>query len=265
MRTYQPLAVIHFAAFAYVEESVTNPIKYYLNNVSGTINLVRSMQLHGVKFIVFSSSCATYGSQSIIPIPENAPQNPTNPYGTTKLIAEKLLQNIDLAFGIRSVLLRYFNAAGADPDAELGEVHSPETHLIPLILNVSLKLRSHIDIFGSDYNTPDGTCIRDYVHVSDLAEAHILALNWLLDGKESTQINLGCGHGFSVHEIIDTAQKITKQKINVKIQPRRTGDAEILIADTRKAIRELGWRPSRSDIELQIEDAWRWHKVYYGE
>ena len=209
MRKYNPKAVMHFAAYAYVGESVEKPSKYYRNNVAGTLTLLESMRSCGIDKIIFSSTCATYGMPEQIPIPEDHPQNPINPYGRSKLMIEWILKDFAAAYDMRYVSLRYFNAAGADPDAEIGEDHDPETHLIPLVLDVASGKRDHIEIFGTDYDTPDGTCIRDYIHVTDLADAHLLALEYLMNGGKSDVFNLGNGNGFSVREVIAAALKIT--------------------------------------------------------
>jgi UDP-glucose 4-epimerase len=256
---YQIDAVMHFAAYAYVGESVSEPAKYYHNNVLGTITLLDVMREYGINNIVFSSTCATYGVPQYIPIDEDHPQNPINPYGFSKLVIERVLKDYDLAYGIRSVVFRYFNAAGADPNGSLGEDHSPETHLIPLVLQVANGQEDQVAIFGTDYDTPDGTCIRDYIHVSDLATAHVLGLKYLLEHQESHSFNLGNGNGFSVKEVINTAQKITNKKISIIERDRRLGDPPILIGSSTKASQILGWKPQYADLETIIEHAWRWH------
>jgi len=257
-KKYPIKAVIHFAAFAYVGESVENPQKYYYNNVVNTLNLLNVMLENNVKKIVFSSTCATYGNPEYTPIDEKHPQNPINPYGTTKLMIEKILQDYDKAYGLKYIALRYFNASGADNEANIGESHSPETHLIPLVLQTALGKRDCIKVFGDDYDTPDGTCIRDYIHVNDLASAHRLALEKLLNGKESNFYNLGVGKGFSVREIIEKSEKIIGKLINQEITERREGDPPILIADNKKAKQELGWNPQFTEIENIIQTAWNW-------
>lgn len=261
---YDPLAVIHFAAFAYVGESVADPAKYYLNNVVGTLMLLEAMRAKELNRIVFSSSCATYGYPESIPILENHRQQPVNPYGQSKLMIERILADYDRAYGIKSIVLRYFNAAGADPDGVIGEDHEPETHLIPLVLDVAGNRSSHIKVFGSDYNTKDGTCIRDYIHVSDLASAHLLALELLIRENTSSTFNLGNGVGYSVFEIIDCAREITGQKIPYRIGPRREGDPDVLVSDTEKARLELAWSPDYSDIKTIIGNAWKWHRQRFA-
>lgn len=259
MDKYHPEAVLHFAGYAYVGESVLIPNKYYRNNIVGSLTLLESMLKHRIHRIVFSSTCSTYGSPLSIPISEDHIQNPVNPYGQSKLTIEKMLQDFDTAYDMKSIALRYFNAAGADPDAETGEDHSPETHLIPLVLDAALGIRPHITIHGSNYATPDGTCIRDYIHVTDLAEAHVLALKRLEAGSESCAYNLGNGIGYSVKEIIDVAGQITGRTIPTQTGPRRPGDPDRLISEPRKAINELGWKPQHGDIKVIIDHAWKWH------
>jgi UDP-glucose 4-epimerase len=263
-QTYPIDAVIHFAAYAYVGESVTNPAKYYRNNVVGTLTLLEAMVQAEVFKIVFSSTCASYGNPHQIPIPEDHPQSPINPYGMSKLMVEQILEDFDRAYGLRSVRFRYFNAAGADPHGRLGEDHSPETHLIPLILLTALGQREHITVFGTDYKTPDGTCIRDYIHVSDLADAHILGLKYLLDDGETSVFNLGNGEGFSVKEVITAAREITGLPITVEEGPRRAGDPAILIGSATKARKVLGWDPQYNQIEVILDHAWRWHQKRHG-
>ena len=257
-KKYPIKAVIHFAAFAYVGESVENPQKYYYNNVVNTLNLLNVMLENNVKKIVFSSTCATYGNPEYVPINEKHPQNPINPYGTTKLIIEKILQDYDKAYGLKYIALRYFNASGADNEANIGESHSPETHLIPLVLEAASKKRDCIKVFGDDYETPDGTCIRDYIHVNDLADAHRLAVKKLIDGAESDFYNLGIGKGFSVKEIIEVSEKITGKAINKEFVERREGDPPTLVADNKKAKQELSWNPQFTEIEDIIKTAWNW-------
>jgi UDP-glucose 4-epimerase len=263
-QTYPIDAVIHFAAYAYVGESVTNPAKYYRNNVVGTLTLLEAMVQAEVFKIVFSSTCASYGNPHQIPIPEDHPQSPINPYGMSKLMVEQILEDFDRAYGLRSVRFRYFNAAGADPQGRLGEDHSPETHLIPLILLTALGQRDHITVFGTDYKTPDGTCIRDYIHVTDLADAHILGLKYLLDDGETSVFNLGNGEGFSVKEVITAARDITGLTITVEEGSRRAGDPAILIGSATKARKVLGWDPQYNQIEVILDHAWRWHQKRHG-
>jgi len=260
MKKYNPAAVMHFAAYAYVGESVTNPAKYYRNNVAGTLSLLESMNSCGIDKIIFSSTCATYGMPDIVPIDENHPQNPINPYGRSKLMIEWILQDFAAAYDLKFVSLRYFNAAGADPDAEIGENHDPETHLIPLVLDVALGIRHRLEIYGTDYDTPDGTCIRDYIHVSDLADAHLLALEYLNDGGQSNVFNLGNGNGFSVREVITTAMKVTGCDIPYLESKKRPGDPAVLIGSTEKIRDNLGWRAVHHSLEAIIRTAWRWHK-----
>jgi UDP-glucose-4-epimerase GalE len=254
-------AVMHFAAYAYVGESVADPLKYYENNLRNTIQLLHTIMENGVNAIVFSSTCATYGNPERIPIDENHPQNPINPYGKTKRMIEEILADYDAAYGLKYMSLRYFNAAGADPDAEIGEDHDPETHLIPLVLDVAAEKRPAIKVFGTDYQTPDGTCIRDYIHVTDLAQAHLLALEQLIGGAGSNAYNLGNGRGFSVLDVIEHAKKITGKEIAVENVDRRPGDPPVLIASNEKAVKELGWKPQYADLDDIIGTAWRWHQT----
>lgn len=253
-------AVMHFSAYAYVGESVTDPAKYYRNNVLGTLTLLEAMLAADVKKFVFSSTCATYGVPQFVPIPETHPQDPINPYGATKLMVERILSDFDVAYGFKSVRFRYFNAAGADPNGFLGEDHNPETHLIPLVLMTALGKREFISIFGTDYPTPDGTCIRDYIHVSDLADAHILGLEYLLKGGDSEVFNLGNGSGFSVREVIAAAQEVTGKVISVQECDRRAGDPPSLIGTSEKARKTLGWQPKYPDIKDIVAHAWQWHQ-----
>nr|WP_259545314.1 UDP-glucose 4-epimerase GalE [Heyndrickxia oleronia] len=255
-------SVIHFAASSLVWESMSNPIKYFDNNVYGTQVLLEVMRDYGVKQIVFSSTAATYGEQKVMPITEDALTNPTNAYGETKLIMEKLMKWCDVAYGIKFVSLRYFNVAGARATGEIGEDHNPETHLIPVILQVALGQRGFISIFGDDYETYDGTCIRDYVHVEDLIEAHILALQYLQKGGESIVFNLGSSKGYSVKEIVEAAREITGHPIPTNIVERRAGDPSTLIASSEKAKRVLEWNPKRTSIRHIIQDAWNWHRTH---
>ncbi len=259
-KKYQPAAVMHFAAYAYVGESVGNPGKYYQNNVAATVDLLETMISNDVRKLVFSSTCATYGEPQAIPMRESHPQHPINPYGRTKLIMEQIFSDYATAHQLDSISLRYFNAAGADPDCEIGEAHEPETHLIPLILQTALGQRDAITVFGRDYDTPDGTCIRDYIHVSDLADAHILALRALDSGSYRRAYNLGNGQGFSVQEVIDCCRAITGRAIEVVDGPRRAGDPPRLVGDATLARRELGWEPQLDSIESIIETAWKWHQ-----
>lgn len=253
-------AVIHFAAYAYVGESCQSPGKYYRNNVGGTLTLLEAMRDSGVDKIVFSSTCATYGIPTQSPITESQIQRPINPYGATKLTVERMLKDFDIAHGLKSVVFRYFNAAGADPAGRIGEDHMPETHLIPLVLLTALCQREAISIFGTDYPTKDGTCIRDYIHVGDLATAHILGLEFLLAGNDSSTFNLGNGNGFSVREVIETAKEVTSQKIPVILDERRLGDPPVLVGSSEKAKALLKWRPQYSDLAQILEHAWQWHQ-----
>ncbi|KRE58220.1 UDP-glucose 4-epimerase GalE [Paenibacillus sp. Soil750] len=255
-------AIIHFAANSLVGESMTNPAKYYHNNVYGTLCLLEKMTQYGVKRIVFSSTAATYGEPENIPILESDRTLPTNTYGETKLAMEKMMKWFDTAHGIKYVSLRYFNAAGAHAGGKIGEDHSPETHLIPIILQVALGQRAHISIFGEDYATEDGTCVRDYIHVSDLASAHVLAVEKLRSGADSNIYNLGNGTGFSVKQVIDIARKVTGHAIPAVVEPRRAGDPATLIASSERARAELGWKPALDSLEAIIESAWNWHQKH---
>ena len=253
-------AVIDFAAFSLVGESVNEPFKYYENNVYGTLKLLEAMERANVKKIVFSSTAATYGEPENDIIVESDNTNPTNPYGETKLTVEKMLKWADNAYGIKFVALRYFNAAGAHISGKIGEDHNPETHLIPIILQTALGQREKMFIFGDDYDTPDGTCVRDYIHVTDLADAHIKALEKLFKTNKSGIYNLGNGKGFSVKEVIEKAKKVTGKDFKVEIEARRSGDPSTLIASSEKAIKELGWQPKFNTLDKIIETAWNWHK-----
>jgi UDP-glucose 4-epimerase len=253
-------AVMHFSAYAYVGESVTDPAKYYRNNVVGTLTLLEAMLAASIKKFVFSSTCATYGVPEVVPIPEDHPQNPINPYGATKLMVERILSDFHTAYDFKSVRFRYFNAAGADPNGRLGEDHNPETHLIPLVLQTALGKREFISIFGTDYPTPDGTCIRDYIHVNDLADAHVLGLKYLLDGGDSEVFNLGNGNGFSVREVIETAKLVTGREIPLKECDRRPGDPPSLIGSGDKARKILNWQPQYSSLKDILVHSWQWHQ-----
>jgi len=254
---HRPAAVIHFAAKCYVGESVTEPAKYYLENVHYTWNLLEAMRAAGVRDIVFSSTCATYGEPSVVPIPDDHPQAPINPYGRTKLHMEHMMKDFSRAYGIRYAALRYFNAAGASRDGSLGEDHDPETHLIPLVLQVALGQRASIKVFGGDYDTRDGTCIRDYIHVDDLADAHARAVVHLQADRGNLECNLGTGQGFTVREIIEAARRVTGHPIPYEVVPRREGDPAVLVSGGTRARAVLGWRPERGAIEDVIGDAWR--------
>lgn len=255
-------SVIHFAAYSLVGESMTNPVKYYDNNVHGTLVLLDVMKDFGVKSIVFSSTAATYGEPERTPIVEGDRTQPTSVYGETKLTMERMMSWFDTAHGIKYVALRYFNAAGAHISGKIGEDHRPESHLLPLVLQTALGQREEIAVFGSDYPTPDGTCIRDYIHVSDLADAHVQAVQYLRNGGNSDYFNLGNGTGFSVLELIETAEKVTGRAIPKAIRERRAGDPAVLIASADKAKQVLGWEPKREELEQIVESAWRWHESH---
>ncbi|MCK6542753.1 UDP-glucose 4-epimerase GalE [bacterium] len=261
---HKPQAVLHFAAYAYVGESVENPGKYYQNNVGSTLHLLEAMVRHNVKKLVFSSTCATYGIPQKTPLTEEHPQVPINPYGQTKKMVEQILSDFDRAHGLKSVCLRYFNASGADPDGGIGEDHNPETHLIPLVLDAAMGRRSHITVYGADYETPDGTCVRDYIHVTDLADAHIRALDFLVRENRSDFFNLGNGKGFSVKEIIAASEKVTGKSIPVHYGERRPGDPAVLVGSAEKAKAILGWQPQYNDIHTIIQTAWNWHQSRFG-
>ena len=255
---------MHFAALAYVGESVTAPGRYYDINVHGTRTLLDAMVRAGVHSIIFSSSCAIYGVPDSMPISEHTVPNPINPYGFTKFVCERILDDFGRAHGIKSARLRYFNAAGADPTAEIGEDHDPETHLIPLVLDAASGRRPDVTVFGTDYPTPDGTAVRDYIHVYDLARAHVLALQHLLDNGDTIAVNLGTGDGASVRQVVETARRITGHKIVARDASRRAGDPPVLVADPQKASEVWGWTPQCSDLAAIITDAWRWHNKRFG-
>lgn len=255
---YRPAAVIHFAAFIEAGQSVRDPLRFYANNVGATLSLLRCIQAVGIIPLVFSSTAAVYGDPQYTPIDEHHPKEPVNPYGRTKLVVEGMLADAAAAHGLRYTALRYFNAAGADPDGEIGEAHDPETHLIPLVLQAAAGTRADIAVFGTDYDTRDGTCIRDYVHVADLAQAHVLALRRLLDGGGPLAANLGNGAGFSVKEVIAAAEHVTGRTIPVRLAERRPGDPPVLVSDSRTARQVLGWHPLYGDLETQISHAWAW-------
>jgi UDP-glucose-4-epimerase GalE len=257
LERHRPIAVMHFAAFAYVGESVENPLLYYRNNVAGSISLLQAIIDFQPLPFVFSSTCATYGVPTRLPITEDHPQRPINPYGTTKYMVERLLADVGATHRMPWVALRYFNAAGSDPEREIGERHHPETHLIPLVLRAA-RHQTPIKVFGDDYETPDGTCIRDYVHVCDLADAHVLALKYLLNGGESCAVNLANSHGYSVKEVVAAATRVTGLSIPVQTAPRRPGDPPTLVGSPARAYELLGWQPSKSDLDRQIADAWAW-------
>ena len=262
--TYRFDAVMHFAALAYVAESVTAPGRYYDVNVDGTRTLLDAMVRAGVHSIVFSSSCAIYGEPDTIPISERTVLNPINPYGFTKLVCEHMMDDFGRAHGLKSARLRYFNAAGADPTAEIGEDHDPETHLIPLVLDAASGRRPDVTVFGTDYPTPDGTAVRDYVHVCDLARAHVMALAAPARQGDTIAVNLGTGRGVSVRQVVDTVRHITGHGVIARDAPRRAGDPPALVADPKKAREVLGWAPQHSDLAAIITDAWRWHNKRFG-
>jgi UDP-glucose 4-epimerase len=258
-KQYAIEAVMHFSAYIEVGESMQNPKRYYENNVCGTLNLLHAMQQAGVNHFIFSSTAAVYGEPKYVPIDEKHPTMPTNTYGETKLAVERMLLWFEKAHGLKSIRLRYFNAAGADPGGDIGEIHAPETHLIPIVLSAALGERGAIDVYGTDYDTPDKTCVRDYIHVNDLADAHVLALHYLEAGNPSDVFNLGNGNGYSVRQIIDFARTITGCNIRVNHTGRRPGDPATLIASSGKAVKLLNWQPKLNDIETIIATAWKWH------
>ena len=264
LKTYRASAVMHFAGSAYVNESMSHPGKYFRNNVTNTLNLLDAMTETGVRHLVFSSSCATYGIPPRIPIRETTAQNPINPYGESKKFVEKMLHWYDTAHALRSYALRYFNAAGDDPDGEIGEDHDPETHLIPLVIRTALGMNPHVDILGTDYDTPDGTAIRDYIHVRDLARAHVSAVQQLLDGRPSRRLNLGTGRGHSVLSIIKAVERISGLPVRARKKPRRPGDPAVLVASHDEASRILDWKPLYSDLDTIIRSALAWHQKQAG-
>ncbi len=252
-------AIVHYAAYSLVGESVKQPAKYYQNNLVNTLNLLDAMRRHGIGRFVFSSTCATYGIPAVVPITEETPQRPINPYGNTKLAVEMALGDFSAAYGWGYAALRYFNASGAAADGSIGEDHDPETHLIPIVIQAVMGQRPHVEVFGTDYATPDGTCVRDYIHVDDLAEAHLLALEALVPGK-ALKLNLGTGRGYSVREVISCVEEVTGKKVPVKEGPRRPGDPPALVAAGEKGQKELGWRPRYTDLRATVETAWNWHR-----
>jgi UDP-glucose 4-epimerase len=262
--SYQPDAVLHFASFIQVRESVNRPDLYYRNNVTNTLNVLDAMVKHGIKRFIFSSTAAIFGEPDYVPIDEQHRTSPLNPYGQSKLMIEKILQDYDKAFGLKSICLRYFNAAGADPDGQLGERHDPETHLIPLILQAVSGRRANINVFGRDYCTPDGTCVRDYIHVVDLCSAHLLALDYLVKNGKSNRFNLGNGAGFSVQEVIRAVERVTGKVVKVVDGPRREGDPASLVADATKARHTLGWAPSFTQLDTIVAHAWQWELKQVG-
>ena len=258
---YQPEAIVHFAALSQVGDSMREPAIYWRNNVAGSLTLFEAAVAAGCKNLVFSSTCATYGDQDNVVLDENSEQHPINAYGASQRAIEDILRDFEVAYGLNHVIFRYFNVAGADPETEVGEFHQPETHLIPLVLDAIEGKRDALTIFGTDYDTPDGTCIRDYVHVMDLVEAHVLGLTWLQDGKGSRVFNLGTGTGFSVREVLDHSASISNRDVPIVEGPRRPGDCAKLVSGSTRAQAELGWRPSRSTMDQMIADAWRWHQT----
>lgn len=262
---YAPVAIVHFAALSQVGESMSDPGLYWRNNVGGSLNLIEAAVAAGCLNFVFSSTCATYGEQDGVTLTEDSAQMPINAYGASKRAVEDILENFGASHGLRHVIFRYFNVAGADPEGEVGEFHQPETHLVPLMLDAIDGKRDALTVFGSDYDTPDGTCIRDYVHVMDLAEAHVQGLKWLLDGKDSAAFNLGTGRGFSVREVIDHSRAVTNRDVPIIEGARRPGDCTKLVSGSDKAMAELGWSPERSTLEAMITDAWRWHQTGHYE
>lgn len=257
---FSPVAVVHFAALSQVGESYENPGLYWRNNIVGSLTLVEAAVAAGCMNFVLSSTCATYGDQDNVVLDENSAQHPTNSYGSSKRAIEEILRDFERSHGLRHVIFRYFNVAGADPEGEVGEFHQPETHLIPVMLDVIDGKRPALTIYGTDYDTPDGTCIRDYVHVMDLVDAHILGLKWLEDGKENRIFNLGTGHGFSVRQVIDQSAAVTNRLLDCKIGPRRAGDSAVLVSGSDRAKVDLGWIPERSNLPEMIADAWQWHQ-----
>ena len=258
---YQPVAVMHFAALSQVGDSMKQPGTYWRNNVEGSLNLIEATVAAGCKQFVFSSTCATYGDQDNVVLDENSAQHPINAYGASKRAIEDILRDFEAAYGLQSVIFRYFNVAGADPEGEVGEFHRPETHLIPLMLDAIDGKRDALTIFGTDYDTPDGTCIRDYVHVCDLVDAHVLGLNWLLEDKGSRVFNLGTGTGFSMREVVEQSREVTNRAVPMTEGDRRPGDCTKLVSGSVRAETELGWRPKRSTLPQMIADAWRWHQT----
>lgn len=260
---YRPKAVLHFAANAIVIESMANPAKYYRNNLASTISLLESMNGAGVNLLVFSSSCAIYGQPHFIPLTEDHPQSPINPYGRTKWMTEQMLDDFEMAYGFRSVKLRYFNAAGADLETWIGEDHTPETHLIPSVIQTALTMKKEVVIYGTDFSTADGSAVRDYIHVQDLADAHVLALKYLLGSQKSLSLNLGSGRGYSALEIIDAVQKYSGKTIEVRLEQRRAGEPAVLVSSNQKAKDVIGWTPQLSDLHVLIDSAWKWHQLLY--
>ena len=260
-KDHAPVAVMHFAALSQVGESTQEPGLYWKNNVMGSLNLIQAAVNHGCKNFVFSSTCATYGDQDGVVLNEQSLQNPNNAYGFSKRAVENILADFQTAYGLNHIIFRYFNVAGADTEAEVGEFHQPETHLIPLILNAVDGKREALTIFGTDYETTDGTCIRDYVHVCDLVDAHLLGLKWLQDGRGSRVFNLGTGEGFSVREVVDKASQVTNRPVPIIEGARRSGDCAKLVSDPSRAVSELGWSSDRSNMKQMICDAWRWHQT----
>jgi UDP-glucose-4-epimerase GalE len=261
LQSYQPIAVIHFAAYAYVGESVLDPGKYYSNNVAGTLSLLEAMRARALKTLIFSSTCATYGIPETQPITEDTPQRPINPYGSSKLMIEQILADYAASYGFNTVALRYFNACGADPEGQIGEDHDPEPHLIPRCIMAASGSIEKLDVFGIDYPTPDGTCVRDYVHVADLARAHVQALHYLNAGGRSEMLNLGTGRGYTVREVIAAVEEVTGLKVPVQIAPRRAGDPAVLLANPARARKILGFSTEINSLNRMVETAWCWHQA----
>jgi len=262
---YRPAAVMHFAALSQVGEAMSEPGRYWRNNVAGSLTLIEAACAAGCLDVVFSSTCATYGEHDNVVLDEDTPQQPLNAYGASKRAVEDILRDFEAAHGLRAVIFRYFNVAGADPEAEVGEHHRPETHLIPVMLEAIDGARPALTVHGTDYDTPDGTCIRDYVHVCDLVDAHVLGLKWLQAGKGSRVFNLGTGSGFSVMQVIEQSRSVTNRAVPYQTGPRRAGDATKLVSGSTRAEQELGWTPARSTLDQMIADAWRWHQTGHYE
>ncbi len=263
LATWKPVAVMHFAALSLVGASMRDPGLYWRENVLGALNLIEATTAAGVRNLVFSSTCATYGDQDGVLLDENTPQRPINPYGASKKAIEEMLAHFERSHGLSSVIFRYFNVAGADPGGEIGELHDPETHLVPLLLDAILERRPALKVFGTDYPTRDGTCVRDYVHVSDLADAHVLGLDWLIQNRGSRVYCLGTGTGFSVREVISHAREVTQRDVPIEYDERRPGDAATLVCGSKRATEELGWLPSKSNLPQMLKDAWAWAQLQH--
>ena len=265
LQRHRPVAIVHFAAQSEIGRSIADPLGTYAINVGGTVSLLAAAERAGIDKLVFSSTCATYGEQDNVVLDEDSPQQPLNAYGASKRAIEDILRDFDYAFGLKHVIFRYFNVAGADPEAEVGEFHQPETHLVPLMLDAIAGKRPALTLHGTDYDTPDGTCIRDYVHVCDLVDAHVLGLKWLQDKRGSRVFNLGTGRGFSVREVVDASRAVTNTEVPITEGPRRAGDATKLVSGSTRAEAELGWQPQRSTLDQMIADAWRWQRTGHYE